>query len=181
MRPERTCPHCGNQAPTDRIICPHCNQTLPSVSAPAYQSPGVPPPPGGPAYAAPQPPTLQGAYRPPTDYPLPGYTPPPPPPDDSLGLIGLVLGILGIVCCGCLSVLAPVGLILCLIAHNRRPTGTTTAGIAVGIIGTLLFILSMVWMVYSAMHPELQNEMLRMMEDSGFRFPPGFPIQPGGG
>ena len=103
----------------------------------------------------------------------PRITPPQPHPDDTLGIVGLVLSIIGIiVCCGCLSFLCPIGLILSIVSHNRRQTGITLAGIIVGAIGTLWFIGWVIYMIVVSANPDLYNEMMRrVMEEMGGNFP----------
>jgi len=191
---ERTCPHCGGAVPISRVVCPHCNRTLPSAgtvppasSPPAYQ---------GPAYASvptriPASPPQQQSPVPPTPpvpppYPSqyagyhepPRITPPEPPQDDTMGIVGLIFSIVGLLSCGCLPILCPVGLILSIIAHNKRQTGVTMTGIVLGIIGTFVFILSLIWAVYMAMNPDLQNQILRQFfEQMGVPVPPGLPGQ----
>ncbi|NSW57058.1 MAG: DUF4190 domain-containing protein [Armatimonadetes bacterium] len=116
----------------------------------------------------PYPPQYAGYQEPPR------ITPPEPPHDDTMGIVGLVFSIVGLLSCGCLPILCPVGLILSIIAQNKRQTGVTIAGIVLGIIGTLVFILSLAWAVYMAMNPELQNQILRQFFDQmGVPIPPG--------
>ena len=143
-----------------------------------YQPPSAyPPPPGAPPSGQQPPPQYQPPAAPPPGYPQPEpprITPPTPHHDDSMAIVGLILSILGIACCTCLSILCPIGLILSVVAHNRRQTGVTLAGIIIGILGTLLFVGYAVLQIYLAMHPELQQEMLqRIFEQMGIPVPPG--------
>lgn len=86
------------------------------------------------------------------------------------------MGVLGIACCGCLSMLCPIGLIMSIIAHNRRPTGLSLAGIIIGAIGSVVFLVSVGWSIYVTMHPEVYEEMMRrLFEQMDIPMPPGFP------
>lgn len=86
------------------------------------------------------------------------WTPPPPPPtppqaSSSQAVTALVLGILGIVCCG---LLAPIAWYLgnqeiLAIRQGRAPAtgeGLAKAAQILGIIGTILLVLSLVWIFF---------------------------------
>lgn len=189
MSDERICPHCGGQVSAERIICPHCLRTLPAVGAAEPTAAAQPPVAQEPAVYVPTPlpPEVAGAPRPPQGQPaFPMYQPPPgssgpgvpvAPHDDTLSIVGLVLSILGVACCGCLPILSPVGLILSIISHTRRQTGVTWSGIIIGIIGTILFIISTIFSIYLAMHPEMQREMLeKWTKEMGLPPIPGLPM-----
>ena len=103
-----------------------------------------------------------------------------PRSEDSLGMVGLIMTIAGVVlsCCsvGCSLILCPIGLVLCIIAHHRRPTGLSLAGLIIGGFGTLLFILVLAYYAYIAMHPELRDQMMKQFFDQmDMPMPPGFP------
>jgi uncharacterized protein YneF (UPF0154 family) len=67
-----------------------------------------------------------------------------------------------------------VGLILSIIAHTRRPSGLSLAGIILGAVGTLAFVGWAVWSVYYISHPEIYEKMLRELFDQmGVPVPPG--------
>jgi len=190
---QRVCPHCQRPVAAERIICPHCFRTLPAADAPApapsaEEGPapveGAMPeaPPAQAAYVPPPPPVAQPGvpYQPPAPQQAPygpASGPPPPPPDDTLAIIGLVLSILGVVCCGCLPMLSTVGLILCIIAHTRRPGSLTWTGIVIGIIGTVIFVISIIASIYFSMHPEVYRELMdQAMKDLGLPPIPGLPF-----
>ena len=180
MTNERTCPHCGGAVAEDRNICPHCYRTLPVTAAGPRPEPPAPPP------ATPAPEALRRPYEPPYYMPPPAHepqheppphTPAPPRHDDTLAIVGLIMGVLGIACCGCLSMLCPVGLIMSIVAHNRRPTGLSLAGIIIGAFGSVLFVVSVAWSIYVTMNPEVYAEMMRrLFEQMGIPMPPGFPM-----
>lgn len=190
MENERICPHCGGAVPVSRVVCPHCDRTLPSAGI--FPPASVPPPYQGPPYAsapmripasaprpqAPAPPAPPDSPVYPSQYASyhepPRITPPEPPQDDTMGIVGLIFSIIGLLSCGCLPILCTVGLILSIIAHNKRQTGVTMTGIVLGIIGTLVFILSLIWTVYVAMNPDLQNQILKQLFDQT-----GMPMLPG--
>jgi hypothetical protein len=86
----------------------------------------------------------------------PSYTPPPPPPSaaassaSSQAITALVLGILGVICCG---FLAPFAWYfgqaeLAAIREGRAPAagqGLAMAGKILGIIGTILLLFGLLW------------------------------------
>jgi hypothetical protein len=96
--------------------------------------PPVPPPPPPPYQ--PQPPYPQPAPAPGTTHVYVN-----PQPTNGLGVAGFITSLVGIVSCG---VLAPIGLILSLIALTRRPRGFAFAGTVIGLIGCIVLA---VWTV----------------------------------
>jgi len=193
---DRACPHCGGSVPVNRVVCPHCNRTLPLAGAPG-EAPRPPtptyaqPPPTGPEQPVPPPPQPPPANVPPVPPPGPGqyYTPPPgyppagppritppgPRHDDTMGIVGLIMSILGLVCC-CIPILGPIGLILSIVAHTKRQTTVTWSGIIIGAIATAWFLMWVASNIYSAMHPELQQQMLEeMFKSLDLPIPDGFP------
>jgi hypothetical protein len=56
------------------------------------------------------------------------------PPGNTLGIVGFVFSLLGVVTCG---LLGPVGLLLSLLALFKRPRGFATAGAVIGLLATL--------------------------------------------
>jgi hypothetical protein len=86
----------------------------------------------------------------------PSYSPPPPPPSSAAAsasgqaITALVLGILGVTCCG---LLAPVAWYLgqaelAAIREGRSPgagQGLATAAKILGIIGTILLVFWVIW------------------------------------
>jgi len=90
----------------------------------------------------------------------PSYPPPPPPPPSAASasasgqaITALVLGILGVVCCG---LLAPVAWFLgqtelTAIGAGRAPAagqGLAMAAKVLGIIGTILCVFGLLWMFF---------------------------------
>lgn len=61
-------------------------------------------------------------------------SPPDSPARNTLGLVGFLFSLLGVLTCG---VIAPVGLLLSLLALFRRPRGFATAGAVIGLLATL--------------------------------------------
>jgi hypothetical protein len=87
------------------------------------------------------------------------WSPPPPPPSappasSSQAVTALVLGILGIVCCG---LLAPIGWYLGnqeirAIREGRSPAtgeGLAKAAQILGIIGTVILVLTVIWIFFA--------------------------------
>jgi hypothetical protein len=73
-------------------------------------------------------------------------------PENSQATTVLVLGILGLVCCGPLGIVAWVmgqNEVQAIDAGRRDPTnrGTANAGRILGIVGTVLFAIGIVWLV----------------------------------
>lgn len=59
--------------------------------------------------------------------------------ENSLGIAGFVISLLGIVTCG---LIAPVGLLLSLLALFKRPRGFATAGTVIGLLGSVWLALA---------------------------------------
>lgn len=186
MTPNNVCPYCGGPVAPERNVCPHCHRALPipefrdmpPPSAPSAFSPEPAPPPT-PASSPQSPPEpLPGAFPPGGPYPPPPGQPFTAPPadrsDETLATVGLVLSCVGIATCGCLAILCPIGLILSIIAHHRRQSGVTVAGLIVGALGTLYFIASTLIGFYWLGH---QMELIRAFERLGVPLPPGFPYR----
>jgi hypothetical protein len=188
---ERTCPHCGAVVPPERNLCPQCARPLPVPEPPSGQPPveqlpvlpGQPPAAPGQPVAQAYPPPAPGYYQPPAA-PPPGYyapppygAPPPPPPDDTLAIISLVMGSVGVLCCGCLSLLCPVALIMALIAYHRRRCGVGLAAVIVGIVGTVIFLGVTAWSLYLMANPDIERQMIEQaFRQMGMPVPPGFPM-----
>jgi hypothetical protein len=68
--------------------------------------------------------------------------PPNPAPSNGLGIAGFIVSLLGIFTAG---VLSPIGLLLSLIALLRRPRGFAFAGFIVGLVGTAILAL---WLLF---------------------------------
>jgi len=74
------------------------------------------------------------------------------PPNDSQATLSLVLGIVGLLCCG---LLAPVALFLGNSSRNRIQAsggalggyGLATAGFVLGIIGTIILALGVLYLI----------------------------------
>lgn len=112
----------------------------PPVSYPGYPGPGYPPPPGYP----------MAAGFPPPGYPVPGY---PQPPAHPQATTALVLGILGLVCCG---LAAPFALYLGRKSMQEIDAsggqysgrGQAQAGFILGIIGCALWVFAVIiWII----------------------------------
>lgn len=91
--------------------------------------------------------------------PQPDYAP--QPQSNGLGLAGFIVSLSGtLLTCG---VVAPVGLILSLVALRKEPRGFAIAGAVIGAIGTLIPILYVVF-VGSIMLPALHVARERALE-----------------
>lgn len=67
--------------------------------------------------------------------------------ENSLGTAGFICSLLGlIISCGILS---PVGLVMSLIALKKQPRGLATAGVVLGIIGSLWLIAALVFGLFA--------------------------------
>ena len=76
---------------------------------------------------------------------------PPTPNKDGLATASLVLGIIGVVCCGWTSILA---LIFAVVANNKvspGKTGFVKAGFILGIIGIAFLVLSLSFYIFGFM------------------------------
>ena len=88
------------------------------------------------------------------------YAPPLPQndPGKGLGIASMVVGIVGLLCCGIIIFPSPVALILGIVARSNSKkagfnNGFATAGIATGAVGTALFIvlpliLSLLYLIF---------------------------------
>jgi uncharacterized membrane protein YjgN (DUF898 family) len=94
--------------------------------------------------------------------PPPPQPPPPPPASSSQAITSLVLGILGVVCC---SFLSPIAWYmgnqeLQAIRQGRAPAtgeGLAKAGQILGIIGTVLLGLTVLWVFFAGGMAVLQG------------------------
>lgn len=68
--------------------------------------------------------------------PYPTSTPPAPPPSNTVGLVGFILSLVGIVVCGLHLISLPVSLI----GLTKRPRGLAAAGTVISLIGTLAIV-----------------------------------------
>ena len=131
---------------------------------PSYGTPTAPPPPPAPAYGTPPPPPYgtppppPPAYGAPAAYGAPGYGAAPygqgyAAPENGPGTTALVTGILGLLCCGLLSIVAIVtgrkGMAL---ADSGRASnrGSAQAGMILGWIGVALWIVGVAFVVIGA-------------------------------
>jgi hypothetical protein len=131
--------------------------------APPPEGGGTPAPPPPPPPAPPAPPAYGTPAPPP---PPPGYAAPPPPPpgygapvsgyaapQNSAGTTALVTGIIGLLCCGILSIVAIFqgrkGMAL---ADSGQATnrGVAQAGFVLGIIGVILWVVGVIIRLTSA-------------------------------
>lgn len=119
--------------------------------------PRYPPPPPNPYGAPPGPPPYGGGgWGPPPPYPPPmpyspygmGY---PPPANDSEATTVFVLGLCGLLVC---QILAPIAWVkgqtyrsTCM-AMGVAPSGLGTAGWILGIVGTVILGLSLLWILF---------------------------------
>jgi len=123
-------------------------------SVPSYGAPAPPPPPpppsafGTPAYGSPPPP----AYGAP-GYGSPAYGQGYPAPENGPGTTALVTGILGLLCCGLLSIVAIVtgrkGMALA-DAGRASNRGSAQAGMILGWIGVALWIVGVAFAIIGA-------------------------------
>lgn len=101
--------------------------------------------------------------------------PPQPSPDGGYGAIGLTVSIIGLTCCCLLSFFSPIGLIISIVAYNRKPSGVSLAGIIIGAIGTAIFLFQVVFQIYLMQNPDLQQQLMQQYFDQlGIPVPPGF-------
>lgn len=94
-----------------------------------------------------------------------GYTAKPPPtqsPSQGKAVAALVLGIVGLIAWFCPLVgltIGIVGIVLAVLANNKRKTGMATAGLVLCIIGVVLSAINMAIGIYlgiAGQHPLLQ-------------------------
>ena len=78
-----------------------------------------------------------------TDTPDPTYPTQPAAtqPTNTLGIVGFILSLLGVV--GTCGLLSPIGLILSIIALRREPKGFAIAGLILGILGSIVFLVTL--------------------------------------
>ncbi|MFB3894755.1 MAG: DUF4190 domain-containing protein [bacterium] len=129
------CSSCGTQVDNNAQFCPHCGTKFVQIPT---------------AVVSPEP------LSPPPVSSVPGTAPIPTPsiPGKASGqaITSLVLGILGLICCG---ILAPIAWILGSSELSKINTGISspegkgyaTAGKILGIIGTVLLVLGMLWAI----------------------------------
>lgn len=102
--------------------------------------------------ATPPPPPPPPPSVPPPGPPGPGYGAPQPgavPENNKMALWSMILGIVGLLCCG---ILAPVALVLGIMARNQIEasggreggSGMAMAGIVLGAIGIVLWIIGLI-------------------------------------
>lgn len=65
---------------------------------------------------------------------------------DGMAIAGFVLSLVGIISCGFLS---PIGLILSWISLSRKSSGLATAGLVLGILGSLWVIVALVFGLFA--------------------------------
>jgi uncharacterized membrane protein len=61
------------------------------------------------------------------------------PEQNTVGLIGFIVSVVGLVVTG--GLLSPVGMIISLVGLSKPPRGFATAGVIIGLVGTLLMFL----------------------------------------
>jgi hypothetical protein len=133
----------------------------PPPPPPFSGTPAAPPPPPAPSYGSPPPPAYgtpsppPPAYGTPAPYGAPGYGTPTygqayAAPENGQGTTALVTGILGLLCCGLLSIVAIVtgrkGMAL---ADSGRASnrGSAQAGMILGWIGVALWIVGVAFAI----------------------------------
>lgn len=146
------CPKCGTEI-TEGKFCPSCGTPVeqtqqPSYEPASYEPPAYEPPAyEPPAYEAPSydpaSPDQQPNYQQPP-YSGNGYQPVPQQPQHGMAVASLVLGILGVLCCGSglFSVLAIVFSSMAKKAGNQEKI--TSAGMILGIIGAVICVLAII-------------------------------------
>lgn len=128
---KRRCANCGEELYAIEARCWRCGASQ-EAAAPSPVAPAAPPP-----FEAPQatlPPPVQG----PIYCPQPTMPAPLDPVAASYGTWALVLGIVGLFCPGLVSIVA---IFLGVRANRGGATGTGTAGVILGVIGLLFFII----------------------------------------
>ena len=159
------CPKCGTEI-TEGKFCPSCGTPVEQTQQPSYEPASYEPPAyEPPAYEAPsydpaspdqQPPQTDynaGNYQQPNyqqpNYQQPpysgnGYQPVPDQPQHGMAVASLVLGILGVLCCGSglFSVLAIVFSSIAKKGGNQEKI--TSAGMILGIIGAVICVLAII-------------------------------------
>ena len=66
------------------------------------------------------------------------YTPPPPSPGNGMGTAGFIVSLVGYLACG---LLCPIGVVLSVMGLRREPKGLAIAGLIIGILGSIGFII----------------------------------------
>ena len=139
---------------------------------PPDQYPGQPPPPPPGQYPGQQPPGYpppgQPGYPPP-QYPgyQPGYQPYGPPPDHPQSTLALILGIVSVVVC---QIVGPFALVIGKRALNEIDAsggtlggrGMAQAGYILGIIGTVLLVLVLLYFVFIGPDPRGRHRRLEL-------------------
>lgn len=148
IEPEtRPCPNCGEMLYASERRCWRCGQELePAPEAqPEPAEPVAPPPPvAPPAIEVPTPTEAPAAPVPPPPPAQPPYAAPAPAGPavnqqaQVLGIWALVVGIVGLMLCG--GVLSPIALYLGLKANRTGRNSLGTAGVVLGLIGTVLLV-----------------------------------------
>ena len=141
------CPKCGTEI-TEGKFCPSCGTPVEQMQQPSYEPASYEPPAyEPPAYEAPSydpaSPDQQPNYQQPP-YSGNGYQPVPQQPQHGMAVASLVLGILGVLCCGSglFSVLAIVFSSMAKKAGNQEKI--TSAGMILGIIGAVICVLAII-------------------------------------
>ncbi len=141
------CPKCGTEI-TEGKFCPSCGTPVEQTQQPSYEPASYEPPAyEPPAYEAPSydpaSPDQQPNYQQPP-YSGNGYQPVPQQPQHGMAVASLVLGILGVLCCGSglFSVLAIVFSSMAKKAGNQEKI--TSAGMILGIIGAVICVLAII-------------------------------------
>ncbi|MCA9305693.1 MAG: type II secretion system protein GspG [Phycisphaerales bacterium] len=65
-------------------------------------------------------------------------------PSNGLGIAGFIVSLVGLISCG---LIAPVGLIMSIIAMRREPRGFAIAGLILGILGSLWVLVAVVFVI----------------------------------
>ncbi len=165
----RTCPHCGHNDESNAQECPSCGQFVaPAAEAPApymtHQAAPTPAPTTDASsnpYAAPRAATVAAN---PYGY---GYTPPHLLPTSGKAIASLVLGILSIVIYFLGFILGPLAIGLWASARNdfkqmpptHKGQGMATAGLATGIIGTLIGLLMVGLIIFAIAFTHNESQM----------------------
>lgn len=97
-----------------------------------------------------------------------GYVPPAPAAsNDTLGIIGLIAGIVGVLmsCCWPLGMALGITALVCGIIAKTREQRFSIAGIVLGIIALVIGIVFLVFSIANLMYlPEFMNEFMYQMD-----------------
>mgnify|MGYP001323082984 CR=1 FL=1 len=97
-----------------------------------------------------------------------GYVPPAPAGNnDTVGIIGLIAGIVGVLmsCCWPLGLVLGITALVCGIIANSRGQRFSVAGIVLGIIALLLGVIFMILSIANLMYfPEFMDEFMRQVD-----------------